>query len=753
MLRFEHVIKIYHNQNEDRVGLSDFSIEFPSHGLIVITGKSGSGKSTILNLLAGLDRPDSGSIWLNSTNLTELPEKVRATILATHIGMIFQDAHLLSDLSVSENIGLAMEFTGIARSEDAIRALLRNLEIDLLYESRVGELSGGERQRVAIARALVKKPLILLADEPTGNLDPENRDNILSILKRLSQDILVILVTHDLPAVQPLIDASVQLENGVMKSSTIKFEAEKEVELPVAAGNKIRWNLLSKRISLKNKTRLILSMVISVIALSLVAFSTNLLILNPEMMFYQSVENQQNTGLYVMPTEANMDVVQNTLDQYPSISYLHVYRQSRDLEIFFGLPGKMYDPSADASRFYVTNFNYIAIDPTLLLGSQEIAITDYVGACLLYYTGIDATDISDLVGKAVSINGYTFSIGQIISTDYSSYLSLIGPGFYYNDNDSLEFLVKHDYTTIYMSNEDYAMISVDHDMSTIIDGDTQMTVWNASTFVPGWLDSDMPATDSEICLSYGFLQQHGLRDSGDFSSIIGEDITLSFQPPNGVGVSKTYHIVGTFDEYGDGVILFESEYMRIASEYGVTTILVDPGFWVQLGDKTDSILIFKYLISHPFNVFGFYWPAYELSISICKNISIIVLVVASLFLILAVALVFYFVATNIVDNMELIGILRALGGNRSTIRKMFLFRSMIQYIFVGPLSIVGMLLYNHMFNSYLERFSLNLNIFYLNPWIILLVLAFGAVLYSICTLLPLRRFFKKDINVLIYNRI
>lgn len=753
MLRFEHIKKTYHNKNEDRIGLSDFSIELPSHGLIAITGKSGSGKSTVLNLLAGLDRPDSGSIWLDSTDLTGLNEKDRSAILATRIGMIFQDAHLLSELSVSENIGLAMEFSGFKRSEDAIRTLLRNMEIENLYDSRVGELSGGERQRVAIARALVKNPLILLADEPTGNLDPENRDNILYILQRLSRNILVVLVTHDLPAVQPLSDAIVQLEGGVVKSSTIQIEDEKEAELPATPGNKIRWSLLSKRISLKRKARLILSMIISVIALSLVAFSTNLLLLNPEMMFYQSIADLPNTELYVMPSETNMNEVQSTLDQYSSMTYLWVYRGSRDLELYFNLPGKMYDPSADASRFYVTNFNYIAVDPTLTLGSQEIAITDYIGACLLYYTGIDAIDIPGLVGKPVTINGYAFTIGQIIPTDYASYLPLIGPNFTYNDNDTLEFLVKHEYTTIFMSSTDYAMSSVHRDSSTIADEDTQMTVWNASTFVPGWLDSDMPTADNEICLSYGFILQHGLRDSGNFASIIGEDITLSFQTPNGVEASKTYRIVGTFDEYDDGIILLESEYMNIASEYGLSINSDDPGFNVRLGEKADSIGFLKYLISHPYNVFGIYWPAYELSITICKNIGLIALVVASLFLILAVALVFYFVATNIVDNMELIGILRALGGNRSTIRKLFLFRSMIQYVCVGPLSVAGMLWYNHLLNSYIGRFNLNLNIFYLNPWIILLVLAFGAGLYSVCTLLPLRRFFRRDINALIYNRI
>jgi putative ABC transport system ATP-binding protein len=167
-------------------------------------GESGSGKSTLLNLIAGLERPDAGSIILDGVNLTALDENARSIHRRTHFGFIFQAFHILPYLSVEANVALPLLLNGCANNERAQRAqaMLERVALADRTDAKPRELSGGEMQRVAIARALVHRPRLILADEPTGNLDADNAQQILSLLRQcVSQErTAVMLVTHSLLA-------------------------------------------------------------------------------------------------------------------------------------------------------------------------------------------------------------------------------------------------------------------------------------------------------------------------------------------------------------------------------------------------------------------------------------------------------------------------------------------------------------------------------------------------------------------------
>jgi len=167
---------------------------------IAIVGASGAGKSTLLGLLAGLDVPSEGKIWLDGVEITEMDEDGRAALRANNVGFVFQSFHLVSSLTALENVMLPLELAGTAHAADAALEAIRTVGLERRKGHYPHQLSGGEKQRVAIARAFVVEPTVLFADEPTGNLDNRTGDTVIDLLFRLNSDTqtTLVLVTHDL---------------------------------------------------------------------------------------------------------------------------------------------------------------------------------------------------------------------------------------------------------------------------------------------------------------------------------------------------------------------------------------------------------------------------------------------------------------------------------------------------------------------------------------------------------------------------
>ena len=167
---------------------------------VALTGPSGSGKTTLLNCLGGVDRPDDGSITLRDQVINRLDSDALAELRRRHVGTVFQFFHLLPTLSAAENVELPLQLTGVARAErrDRVARLLARVGVEHRADALPGQMSGGEQQRVAIARALVHEPALLLADEPTGNLDSANGAKILRLLQELTDETrtALVLVTH-----------------------------------------------------------------------------------------------------------------------------------------------------------------------------------------------------------------------------------------------------------------------------------------------------------------------------------------------------------------------------------------------------------------------------------------------------------------------------------------------------------------------------------------------------------------------------
>lgn len=199
MIEIKNVTKTVRSGADDLTILDDVSLEIPDGEFVAVTGASGSGKSTLLGLIAGLDAPTNGEIRIDGEAITTMNEDELAQLRSEKIGIVFQSFHLIPSLTAFENILIPLEISGEKDARERASKLLADVELTNRGHHFPSELSGGEQQRIAIARAFANQPKILLADEPTGNLDSRNGAHIFDLMTRLHDNnrTTLVLVTHD----------------------------------------------------------------------------------------------------------------------------------------------------------------------------------------------------------------------------------------------------------------------------------------------------------------------------------------------------------------------------------------------------------------------------------------------------------------------------------------------------------------------------------------------------------------------------
>ncbi len=216
IIRLEHINKIYHPGENEIRALSDVSLTVHKGEFVAIVGQSGSGKSTLMNLLGCLDTPTDGAYILEGSDVSTLSDQQLSAIRNRQIGFIFQGFNLIPSLTALENVELPLIYRGVGREERrrAARESLERVGLSNRMRHRPAEMSGGQQQRVAIARAIAAHPPILLADEPTGNLDSTSGADVMDILRSLNRDgHTVILITHD-SGIAATIDRVVHIQDG-----------------------------------------------------------------------------------------------------------------------------------------------------------------------------------------------------------------------------------------------------------------------------------------------------------------------------------------------------------------------------------------------------------------------------------------------------------------------------------------------------------------------------------------------------------
>jgi putative ABC transport system ATP-binding protein len=199
MLRLEHVTKVYRSTDVETAALDDVSLEVLPGEFLAIMGPSGCGKSTLLNILGLIDSPTSGSYWFRGEDIAQCSEEQLTLRRRAGVGFVFQSFNLINDLNVAENVEVALLYRGVPSAERRQRVAVALERVDLAHRARhmPKQLSGGQQQRVAVARALVSSPRLILADEPTGNLDSANGEAVMEMLTRsVNTGTTIVMVTH-----------------------------------------------------------------------------------------------------------------------------------------------------------------------------------------------------------------------------------------------------------------------------------------------------------------------------------------------------------------------------------------------------------------------------------------------------------------------------------------------------------------------------------------------------------------------------
>ena len=352
MIEIKNLTKIYKSKKGLKTtAINNINLKIANKGMLFITGKSGSGKSTLLNLLGGLDDITEGQILINGHDISKFTKDEYDSYRNTYIGFIFQEFNILEQYNVYENIELSKKLQNQNIKKEDIDKLLDRLGLNNLGSRKISELSGGQKQRIAIARALIKDPFIILADEPTGNLDRKSSEQIFNILKEISKEKLVIVVSHDLQSALKYGDRIIEIEDGNIINDSLptdKIETNpfvlKKSKLPLQYALKMAFS------SFKNKPfKLCMTILLTTISLIFMGFTFNCMIFDKTMLIVNTMKENNDyvynvekaissySGMYepLNLEEDDIDYIKNKINDKFSLSY-NLYDNSQLLNFEFG---------------------------------------------------------------------------------------------------------------------------------------------------------------------------------------------------------------------------------------------------------------------------------------------------------------------------------------------------------------------------------------------------------------------------------
>jgi len=477
------------NPNLTYHALKDINVCFGDSGMNFILGKSGSGKSTLLNIIGGIDKYDSGELIIDNVNTKDFNSKDYNTYRNTYIGFVFQEFNVLKGLSVYDNIALSLELKhqNVKKSHELILEVIEKVGLKGLENRMMNEISGGQRQRVAIARALIKNPRVIIADEPTGNLDSNNSKMVMDLLKELSKEHLIIIVTHNDLLAEEYADRIIKLINGKITSDTLdtlptdtplKLE---RVKVPV----KTSLNLAFKS-ALRNKIRFIFIILLFSVSLMFAGVVINLWLADTTSVYAKYQADYNN---YILNTKK--EYTSHGITSHSAFYFYEVNKQEKDYALnnpqITIIKGMEYEIPIDQNSLYddeiyansigriniwdgnVFTDNDISTRTqysrewdqfTNISSTLNIAITDYVAQNLIVknYFGSAVKKDTDLINKEITMPGFNnpLIIKGIIRTDFSNLMYTL------NTEDSNELASFKDnlllYNSIFMVEGNYKRI-------------------------------------------------------------------------------------------------------------------------------------------------------------------------------------------------------------------------------------------------------------------------------------------------------
>ena len=536
MLSLKNVNKYFnrHRKNEIHV-INNISLEFNDNGLVALLGPSGCGKTTLLNAIGGLDKIKSGKIYVNGKKISSKIDGKVDKIRNLNIGYIFQDYKLVDNMSVFDNVALVLTMLGIKDKNEVknrVEYVLDKVGM-LRYKRRPASmLSGGERQRVGIARALVKNPNIILADEPTGNLDSKNSLEVMKIIKSISKDRLVILVTHEVNLAKFYADRIIELKDGSIVKDYINKDKE---DLDYAIDNNIYLKDFDKHDVIKDEDKLINIYLDDKdkIKLDIVVRNGNI---------YVNSKNRDN--VVVIDEDSNIELIN---DSYKKIQESDIDKYNFDLKD----DGKkkryssIFNPISLITNGFRKVFDYSFLKKLLLLGFI------LSGMFIMYSVSSIASTINVKDEDFVTMNKNYLSVNlnKIKVDDYLKYENLDSVDYLIPGNSSVNFSVNY--------NDYYQSINIKDVLSGSL---SDINLIKDSDIVYGTMPKEMNevVVDKRSILSMfdetGYANMIGVKNVSD---MIGREIKID--------TMDAFVIVGIVDLGSPSIYMNRSNFINVLS--------------------------------------------------------------------------------------------------------------------------------------------------------------------------------------------
>lgn len=804
MIEIKGLSKTYHNKYNDVLAVDNLNLRLGNEGMVFVYGESGEGKSTLLNILAGLDTYDSGHVIIDGTELKGLNASQMDAYRCNHMDFVFEEHNLIETLSVAENIKLCRRIDGKEPSDKEVADILKKLGLAGFEKRLPYELSSGQKQRVSIARTILGKPKILFVDEPTGHLDRENSRKIWDIIKNVSKKCLVIAVSHEKYVVDDYADRIIEIRGGQIYRDVYKKPDLKEKDANVFKNNKTKAIELTKKGKLSARTinslafsnlgvkkartaGLIILSCVSLLFFSLLFLlnsykSSQVLAKSAFLQDLDYVTFQKDNGVQVLTQDISAIYNQENEDDF-----------YKEYEVNYAIPFANYGISINVSDHKyskisgIIEINAPALGATknifgqkILFGTypkntqlNNIVISDYMAALMNRYgiyvkSGSTSTlfqnmGFSYLIGKDITIDGKDYTISAIYETDYKEYMNddLV---LYTAKKETFKYNLENIYSVIHVApgfiNERVYDATTLENVNVLFSKDniqelrtTQIKiadeVESEHVNIPPQFSGKTEPASYEVVLSYDIyntLFSRGITAETFDDANIFANIESSFVWLN-VNNSSTikYTLVGLTD-LQNTIIVCENSGDVDGTIAEIAKLALFPSNKIVC--KTSSVKNLEKTIENLENVGFSYSSQYSEKINqVSDTISIIriVFLVSSILTALYAAFFMYVFLTQLIrDRKKDIGVLRAVGASTADITKVFLLSSAIVTAICYVLSIILTMLASVVLNIVMSlQLGIPFQMFNFGLATFLLLLAICVAVVFISSILPIMLFSKE----------
>ncbi len=770
MLKLINVTKIYtDNRNSSVTALHDVDLELPQTGLVVLTGSSGCGKTTLLNILGGLDRPTTGELYFEQLRVDDKEESWWDAFRSTVLGFVFQDYNLLENMTVRENIRLPLALYNLTKdAEDAkIKDITDGLGLHDYLDKKAGKLSGGQKQRVAIARALVSGAKIILADEPTGNLDKENSENVFTVLKEIARERLVVVVTHDTSLAAAYADRLIQLAYGTIESDSAaeavvtdvpeQGEHKKNVqdkESMEAKNEKRRLPLkecfvFAKEAMSQRKMRCVVSALTFGITMLLILIACEVLFRDDSLPIscYVNKENQKVLPLYMSVPNAYSSVavedriktgrkLYNLLSQNIDEGRIVRYSEIGDIECEKGRVRNL-------KGMFVTkkNESYFSYKGTFPEEENEIAVSEEVAEKI--------QKGGDIVGEKILWNGREYTITAVVREICGVNLEeiYVDDGFDENMFENMAFFPAQ----VLTADDSHGLYLPGFSVTQYSNLYYQTMVYNEIYAVSEELElvaGRMPEKNNEILISQDLLEQRNQT----VDEVVGKTYTLSNIYEEKYGCTY-WNEVNLYDILGEkfmivGVAEGEGEYYVAASLYEEISKEYNAYYskkYCLLWDEDFLRADVQAISENDIKIEG---DDFEKVYSLIENINalrtgMVLMVFVLVFLALLQMISLYSYSIN--DSKKTIGVLRTLGIDKSDIKKIFSVECIVVSLFAFVIALGFSFFVTMGINHFIDKEILGIEEFAFLRMRLPVVFVAGAVsivMSVLSVVIPVKRYSK-----------